>query len=155
MLYDRHHKDNPLSPTLMGVCRMLLYLVAGHTVAVPPPRSLMGASAAVLLIGLTYSPSRSPSTSHEPLAAAVSRGAGRLRAADDRATQGATTALMLLLLIPRWIGVALWFLRRRRPGDVPRAVISLIAGIALLDALLIAGAGAASASPGWRSPGFS
>jgi hypothetical protein len=34
------------------------------------------------------------------------------------------------------------FLRRRQPGDVPRAVVSLIAGIALLDAVLIA-AGAA------------
>jgi 4-hydroxybenzoate polyprenyltransferase len=40
-----------------------------------------------------------------------------------------------------WVGVALWFLRRRQPGDVPRAVVSLIAGISLLDAVLIAGAG--------------
>ena len=47
------------------------------------------------------------------------------------------------MIFVAWIGVALWFLRRRRPGDVPRAVISLIAGISLLDALLIAGAGAA------------
>jgi 4-hydroxybenzoate polyprenyltransferase len=37
--------------------------------------------------------------------------------------------------------VALWFLRRRAKGDIPRAVVSLIAGISLLDALLIAGAG--------------
>lgn len=37
---------------------------------------------------------------------------------------------------------ALWFLRRRGPGDIPRAVTSLLAGICLLDAVLIAGAGA-------------
>jgi 4-hydroxybenzoate polyprenyltransferase len=37
--------------------------------------------------------------------------------------------------------VALWFLRRRAKGDIPRAVVSLIAGISLLDALLIAGTG--------------
>ena len=43
-----------------------------------------------------------------------------------------------------WVLVALWFLRRRRKGDIPRAVISLIAGISLLDALLIAGAGSAA-----------
>jgi 4-hydroxybenzoate polyprenyltransferase len=37
--------------------------------------------------------------------------------------------------------VALWFLRRRKKGDIPRAVVSLIAGISLLDALLVAGSG--------------
>ena len=55
---------------------------------------------------------------------------------------GSGSGALLLLMFVAWIGVALWFLRRRRPGDVPRAVISLIAGISLLDALLIAGAGA-------------
>jgi hypothetical protein len=48
---------------------------------------------------------------------------------------------VLSLAFILWVGVALWFLRRRQPGDVPRAVISLIAGISLLDAVLIAGAG--------------
>ena len=46
------------------------------------------------------------------------------------------------LLFSGWMLVALWFLRRRAKGDVPRAVVSLIAGISLLDALLIAAAGA-------------
>jgi 4-hydroxybenzoate polyprenyltransferase len=45
------------------------------------------------------------------------------------------------LLFTGWMLVALWFLRRRAKGDIPRAVVSLIAGISLLDALLIAGAG--------------
>jgi hypothetical protein len=48
---------------------------------------------------------------------------------------------VLSLAFVLWVGVALWFLRRRRPGDVPRAVISLIAGISLLDAVLVAGTG--------------
>ena len=48
----------------------------------------------------------------------------------------------MFVLFAIWVGVALWFLQRRRPGDVPRAVVSLIAGIALLDAVLIAAAGA-------------
>jgi 4-hydroxybenzoate polyprenyltransferase len=39
------------------------------------------------------------------------------------------------------MAVALWFLRRRQRGDIPRAVVSLIAGISLLDALLIAASG--------------
>jgi 4-hydroxybenzoate polyprenyltransferase len=40
-----------------------------------------------------------------------------------------------------WMLWALWYLRRRRKGDIPRAVVSLIAGISLLDAMLIADAG--------------
>ena len=55
---------------------------------------------------------------------------------------GSSSGALSLLLFVAWTGVALWFLKRRGPGDVPRAVISLIAGISLLDAVLIAGAGA-------------
>ena len=50
-------------------------------------------------------------------------------------------AVVGFVLFCAWVLVALWFLRRRRKGDIPRAVVSLIAGISLLDALLIAGAG--------------
>jgi 4-hydroxybenzoate polyprenyltransferase len=52
------------------------------------------------------------------------------------------TSGLMFVLFTAWVGVALWFLKRRQPGDVPRAVVSLIAGIALLDAVLIAAAGA-------------
>jgi 4-hydroxybenzoate polyprenyltransferase len=45
-------------------------------------------------------------------------------------------------LLAACVAAALWLLRRRRPGDVPRAVVTLIAGICLLDAVLIASAGA-------------
>ena len=46
-----------------------------------------------------------------------------------------------LALLASWVLYALWLLRRRKPGDVPRAVISLIAGISLLDAILLSGTG--------------
>ncbi len=49
--------------------------------------------------------------------------------------------LLPLLLLVAWASYALWLLRRRRPGDVPRAVISLIAGISLVDSILLSGAG--------------
>jgi 4-hydroxybenzoate polyprenyltransferase len=54
------------------------------------------------------------------------------------------TAAVLTVAFVLWVGIALRFLWRREPGDVPRAVVSLIAGISLLDAVLIAGAGASS-----------
>ena len=40
-----------------------------------------------------------------------------------------------------WTLVALYFVRRRGPGDIPRAVVSLIAGMCIVDAVLVAGAG--------------
>jgi 4-hydroxybenzoate polyprenyltransferase len=49
--------------------------------------------------------------------------------------------ILPLGLLAAWACCALWLLRRRKPGDVPRAVVSLIAGISLLDAMLLAGAG--------------
>ena len=56
------------------------------------------------------------------------------------ALQGGFVALLWLLLTA-WVLFALSFLRRRRPGDVPRAVGHLLAGICLWDALVIADAG--------------
>ncbi len=39
--YNWHHKDNPLSPLVMGVCRLLVYLAAAYAVASILPRSLI------------------------------------------------------------------------------------------------------------------
>ena len=50
-------------------------------------------------------------------------------------------AVLLLAAYGIWSGWALSLLFRRRPGDVPRAVVSLIAAVSLYDAVLIAGAG--------------
>jgi 4-hydroxybenzoate polyprenyltransferase len=50
--------------------------------------------------------------------------------------------LLPLLLFIGWTLYALWLLRRRAKGDVPRAVVSLLAGIALLDSVILAGHGA-------------
>jgi len=45
-------------------------------------------------------------------------------------------------MLAAWILYALRLLQRRAKGDVPRAVVSLIAGISLLDAVMLAGASA-------------
>ena len=141
VLYNRRHKGNPLSPVLMGICRMLVYLTAGLAIAPELPAPLLIGALLLLcyLIGLTYVAKQETLGEVQNLwpllflAAPVVYG---LRIA----TEGPASALLLLIFVA-WIGVALWFLKRRRPGDVPRAVICLIAGISLLDALLIAGAG--------------
>ena len=56
MLYNAHHKGNALSPLIMGLCRVFVYLTAAFSVALVLPASVYLAAAALLchLIGLTY-----------------------------------------------------------------------------------------------------
>jgi 4-hydroxybenzoate polyprenyltransferase len=142
VLYDRRHKDNPLSPVLMGICRMLVYVTAGLAVAPDLPATLMAAALALLcyLIGLTYIAKQETLGEVRNLWPLLFLAVPVLYTLPS-IWAGLTNAV-LFAAFATWIGVALWFLWRRRPGDVPRAVVSLIAGICLLDALLIAGAGA-------------
>jgi hypothetical protein len=144
VLYNRRHKDNPLSPVLMGICRVLVYVTAGLAVTSELPAALRTGALMLLcyLIGLTYVAKQETLGEVRNLwpllflAAPVAYGLSL--------STGDPSSAVMLAIFTAWIVVALWFLWRRRPGDVPRAVISLIAGISLLDALLIAGAGDAS-----------
>jgi 4-hydroxybenzoate polyprenyltransferase len=58
---------------------------------------------------------------------------------------GALAAAALVALVI-WTLAALYFLRHRSKGDVPRAVVSLIAGISLVDAVFLSAAGAVGAA---------
>jgi 4-hydroxybenzoate polyprenyltransferase len=141
VLYNRRHKDNPLSPVLMGLCRVLVYVTAGLAVADELPPALVTGALLLLcyLIGLTYVARQETLGEVRNLWPLLFLGAPLVYAL-AHALDGPGAAVLSLVFI-LWVGVALWFLRRRQPGDVPRAVISLIAGISLLDAVLIAGAG--------------
>jgi len=141
--YDWNHKTNPLSPVVMGVCRVLIYVGAGLAYTHALPAALWTGAALLLcyLIGLTYVAKQENLERVQNLwplaflAAPVAWGAWR---ALETPVVGA-----FWLVFTGWMLWALWYLRRRRKGDIPRAVISLIAGISLLDALLIAGTGQA------------
>jgi 4-hydroxybenzoate polyprenyltransferase len=141
VMYNRRHKDNPLSPVLMGICRLLVYVTAGLAVAYElPPALVIGALLLLCyLIGLTYVAKQETLGEVRNLWPLLFLGAPLVYAI--AIARGSPTAAALSLAFVLWVGVALWFLRRRQPGDVPRAVISLIAGISLLDAVLIAGVG--------------
>jgi 4-hydroxybenzoate polyprenyltransferase len=139
--YDWNHKTNPLSPVVMGLCRVLIYAGAGLAYTLALPAALWTGAALLLcyLIGLTYVAKQENLARVENLwplaflAAPVAWGAWR---ALEAPLVGA-----FWLAFTGWMLWALWYLRRRRKGDIPRAVVSLIAGISLLDAMLIAGAG--------------
>jgi hypothetical protein len=146
VLYDSYHKNNPLSPLLMGVCRMLVYITAALAISASLPSALVVAALVLLayLIGLTYTAKREHLNelgSVWPLAAlAVPMLYGIVVALHS------PLVWPFLLLLIGWVLYALWLLRRRGPGDVPRAVVSLIAGIPLVDAVILCGAGAAQLS---------
>jgi 4-hydroxybenzoate polyprenyltransferase len=144
VMYNRRHKDNPLSPVLMGICRVLVYVTAGLAFApeLPAPLRIGALLLLCYLIGLTYVAKQETLGEVRnlwPLAFL----AAPVTYALARALESGSAAV-LSLAFTLWVGIALWFLWRRQPGDVPRAVVSLIAGISLLDAVLIAGAGALS-----------
>jgi hypothetical protein len=141
VVYDMWHKANPLSPVIMGLCRLLVYVTAA--VAVAPYLSAEVAVAAAValsyLIGLTYAAKQETLgriTNVWPL--------GFLAVAVVYAGWTATTGIAGLLAAAAFLGWLAWsllFLLQPERVDVPRAVVSLIAGLCLLDAVFIAGAG--------------
>ena len=138
-----HHKGFAASPLVMGLCRMLIYVTAGLAVAGDVPGPLLVAAAVLLsyLIGLTYAAKQETKGSFErfwPLAFLAAPFVYGLTLLG-----GGPTAIAIYAGFLAWVLYSLSFLLRPDRVDVPRAVVSLIAGISLLDALLIAGHGAA------------
>ncbi|MCW5623476.1 MAG: UbiA family prenyltransferase [Burkholderiales bacterium] len=142
VLYNGWHKQNPLSPLVMGLCRVLVYVAATVAIAGVVAPDLCVAAVALLcyLIGLTYIAKQEHLDRIGrlwPLAfLAVPVIYGAVLASDQ------PFAAVPLVLLTAVIVFCLWLLRRRSRGDVPRAVVTLIAGISLLDATVLAGHGA-------------
>jgi hypothetical protein len=143
--YDLRHKANAFAPILMGGCRALVYAIAA-VVAVPTVSATVVLAAAALLAyvaGLSYAAwqERLDSAANLwPLALL----AVPLMVLVPSLQAGALTVLTYLALVAA-IAYALYLLKTRPPGGVPRAVGLLIAGISLLDAAFMAGVGATAA----------
>ncbi|MBU6259162.1 MAG: UbiA family prenyltransferase [Burkholderiales bacterium] len=142
--YDLHHKAFALSPLVMGLCRVFVVVTAAAVVAPTLPAPVLLAAGALLchLIGLTYIAKQEHLDrlgSLWPLAfLAVPLLYGLWLAQTDGASRLTWLAWACYVAT---LTFALARLRRRWPGDVPRAVVTLIAGMSLLDAVLLAGAG--------------
>ena len=151
--YDAWHKANPLSPVVMGLCRVLVYLTAALAVASAIGPAVWGGGAVLLsyLIGLTYVAKQENLTEVRHLWPLAFLGAPFLYAWRSLLDAGAGAILYLAFL--GWVVFAVSLLVRPRRRDIRRAVVSLIAGISLLDALLIAGAGEPARAL-WAVAGF-
>jgi hypothetical protein len=150
--YDARHKRDPLSPLVMGLCRVLVYVTAALAVAGRLTPAVAGGALVLLayLIGLTYVAKQETLTEVANLWPLLFLAAPFVYGAPVLA-RGAAALLYLAFLA--WVAYAISLLVRRRPGNIPRAVVTLIAGISLLDALLIVHAGAAALA-GWALAGF-
>ncbi len=131
ILYDSNHKTNPVGPLLMGLCRAAVYITAALAVTRElSPGVLVGAGCLVAyIIGLTYiarQENLSALASWWPLAFLA---LPFLVALPDRPLAAALYGGFLL-----WVVRSLALVRRRKIRD---AVTALIAGISLLDAMLI------------------
>ena len=139
ILYNWHHKENPLGPLVMGLCRVLVYVAAALSVSTSPPLALWIGAALLLchLVGLTFVAKHELRARMEdlwptavlllPLAYCVA------------VVFSEPAAVVLWLALAGALYFALRAVKRRGPGDVGFAVMTLIAAISLLDALLIAG----------------
>jgi 4-hydroxybenzoate polyprenyltransferase len=139
VFYDAHHKGNALSPLIMGLCRVLVYLTAAYGVAAALPPAVLLAAIALLchLIGLTYIAKQEHLDrigSLWPLAFLAVPVLYGLVLAMAAPAVWPPLALYVGVLV-----FALRLLRRRARGDVPRAVVLLIAGMSVLDAVVLAG----------------
>lgn len=141
VFYDWYHKNNPLSPLVMGLCRVLVYITAASAVVTVLPTGLLVAAAMLLcyLIGLTYIAKQenvNQLRSMWPLLFLVAPFLYTLPLA-----AGDITVRVPYVAFALWVTFALSFLLRGTRRNVPRAVAALLAGICLLDALLIAAHG--------------
>lgn len=153
--YDWHHKQNSFSPYIMGVCRMMVYITAGLCFLVPPSSWLLLAAVLLFsyLIGLTYIAKQENLSEIDSLRPALLFAPPLIYAAYMAFTTLSFTVIIAFLALIAVIGVAMWMLSRRLPGDIGLAVSVLIAGICLLDAVFLASAGEAALA-WWAIAGF-
>ena len=141
ILYDWLHKRTGLAPVIMGATRYYSYALAAGAVGLFAGEAMWGAFGLfAYIIGLTYAAKQE---AYDKIEAAWPLAVLALPVAYAFwASGGALVPLALAVVLVGIVGFALHRLFRRAPGDVPRAVITLIAGISIYDAVLIAGTGA-------------
>jgi 4-hydroxybenzoate polyprenyltransferase len=151
--YDAWHKANPLSPVVMGLCRVLVYVTAALAAVGHVGPAVAGGAAVLLsyLIGLTYIAKQENLREVRHLWPLAFLCAPFVYAWPTLLGGGTGAILYSGLLV--WAAYAAAWLVRSGRRDIRRAVVSLIAGISLLDALLIAGAGD-PARAAWAVLGF-
>ncbi|GHB25617.1 hypothetical protein GCM10009038_25900 [Salinicola rhizosphaerae] len=140
--YDWWHKRIGWSPLLMGACRLLTYVTAALAFNATLGEALLWGALGLTchVVGLTYAARQE---AYDRLGAVWPLGVMAIPVvvmivAMLTGPFPSLLALCLWIAYLAWCGRCLWLLFRRAPGDVPRAVVGLIAAISLYDATLMA-----------------
>lgn len=152
--YNYRHKTDPLSPLVMALCRVMVYFIAASTAASAFQTPVYGGVLVLLgyLIGLTYIAKQENLQEVKNLWPLLFLLAPFVYGFPVLAQINLFSLFYLAFLA--WVVFALSFLVRKEGKSIPRAVISLIAGISLLDGLLIAGASGGMVWVGLAAGGF-
>ena len=144
--YDAWHKTNPLSPLVMALTRVMVYVIAFLAFST----QLSGALAAwavllgLYIVGLTYiakTESLPSLTRYWPSVILF------LPAVFLALRAPGVLGWVLLAAFAGWVVYALRFVYARDRRSVGKAIASLIAGVSLLDALVLVDAGALTLVP--------
>lgn len=146
VLYNAWHKGNPLSPLLMGLCRVLVYGMAALSTGGRLGVSLFGGALSLLfyLIGLTAIAKQENLLSVRSLSALGFLSVPFIYTLG--APFGGLAGLAAYGALGGCVVHSIRLLRGTQKDRIPRAVVTLIAGISLLDATLIANSGAQAAA---------
>ncbi len=139
LVYDKWHKGHAWAPIVMGFCRAGLYLMASLAVAGSLPRLVLGAAAALLLyiVGLTHvARFETGAIVHRTWVAAFVL-SPLLACAPFVLRTPLPLGAVCWLLALGWIIHSMRF-ALRGGRMIGRAVVSLIAGVSLIDATFIA-----------------
>src|SRR6266571_878213 len=138
--YDRWHKSNPLSPLLMALCRLMVYITAFLAYSVQSLSTLLlpGSLLVLYVIGLTYI----AKTENKPRMTSIGIVATLfLPTVYWAGRQLEWSTLPLILFFTIWVAYSVSFAFRSPKRQIGRTVGQLIAGIALLDGLVLQATG--------------
>jgi hypothetical protein len=144
LVYNRWHKGHAWSPLVMGACRAGLYAMAALSVAGRLDAAPLLAAGALWLyiVGLTHiARFETGRVMDRAWVAAFVLSPLALATPGLIAEPGVLPVLCFVLLLA-WSVRSMSFAVRGGPGQIGRAVVSLIAGVSLVDALFIAQMGA-------------
>jgi UbiA prenyltransferase family len=139
LVYNRWHKGHGWSPLVMGACRAGLYATAALAVSGALGNAVLigAASLWLYIVGLTHIARFENGKVVDRAWVAAFVLSPLLVAAPAVVTQKSVLPALCFALLLGWSLRSMSFALRGGKGQIPRAVVSLIAGASLVDALFI------------------
>ncbi len=140
LAYNRWHKGHAWSPIVMGACRAGLYATAALAISGDLRAPLLVGAGALWLyiVGLTHIARFENGSAMARAWVAAFVLSPLVASAPVIATQQNWLAALCFLALLGWSLRSMSFALRGGKGQIPRAVVTLIAGVSLVDALFIA-----------------